>query len=155
AAHAVEHAAHERPLAERRVLGVVEREEEDPPDDAGGHRDEELGALEDVAVLAREGERVAADEIAVGEDLLLREVGARAALVEDGRAVDIHHAKPGGPRAIAPVDVPLSLRETLAEEPPRLERLAPPHAGVADHPVDVLRRIVALVVGLEATDGAD
>src|SRR4029077_11015287 len=68
AAHAAEHASPERPLAERRVLGVVEREEEDPPDDAGGHRDEELGALEDVAVLAREGERVAADEIAVGED---------------------------------------------------------------------------------------
>src|SRR5262249_26321997 len=148
--HAVHHAVHERALAEDRVLRVVEREERDPSEHADPDHDEQLDLLEEVAVLAREHERVAADEVAVREDLPVRDVGARAALVQDGGAVDVDHAKARLARAIAPVDVLVALPERLVEEADLLECGAAHHARIADHPVDVAGWLAAPFVTREA-----
>src|SRR5262249_41638959 len=81
--HAVHHPAPEGPLSEDRVLGCIEREEDDPTGHAEEHHQEQLCLLDGVAVLPGERPRVPPDEVAIREDLLLPGVRARATLVED------------------------------------------------------------------------
>src|SRR6185369_12087008 len=117
AAQSVEDTADEIALPERRVLRIVQREEYDAPEHSDPHHDEQLELLEEISVLAREGERVPADEVAVREHPLAADVAARPALVQDRGAVDVDDPKAGFASAIRPIDVLITLPELLVEGP--------------------------------------